>query len=323
MKTNYFIKEKSSIYTLFGLLALVVTSCGSYQNKSYYDNDGIYGGDEKRVASETNSNNAYYKEYFSSLNKENEEIFTNVDEYNSYPNDTVNRATARVENTSYSSWGSNPSSNITVNVYDNGWGYGGWNNWGWNNWGWNSWYGPGFGLGWNSWYGPGFGLGWNNWYGPGWGYYGGWYGNNWGWNNHWYGNNYAYSYGRRDSRVYNNYSAGRTSGNRIDRNINSSSRRNSNPTFTNRSTSVRNSGVRNNTSRNDSYNTTRPNNSNTTRNYNNTSTPRTNSTPRTVSPNNTPRTYSPSNSGGGRSSGGGSYGGGGGGRSSGGGGGRR
>ena len=129
MKTNYFIKEKSSIYTLFGLLALVVTSCGSYQNKSYYDNDGIYGGGEKRVATETNSNNTYYKEYFSSLNKENEEIFTNVDEYNSYQNDTVNRATARVENTSYSSWGSNPSSNITVNVYDNGWGYGGWNNW--------------------------------------------------------------------------------------------------------------------------------------------------------------------------------------------------
>ena len=75
MKTNYFIKEKSAIYTLFGLLALVVTSCGSYQNKSYYDNDGIYGGGERNVATETNSNNAYYREYFSSLNKENEEIF--------------------------------------------------------------------------------------------------------------------------------------------------------------------------------------------------------------------------------------------------------
>src|SRR6478672_2652908 len=131
MKTNYFFSKKLSIYSLFGFVMLLV-SCGSSKNTSY-DNDGIYGGTAptKEVASSDNK----YQEYFSDLNKENQEIFTDVESY-STTNDTVKRVV--VENNN--GWGSNPS-NVTINVYDNSWGYGGWNNyWYGNNWAWNNWY---------------------------------------------------------------------------------------------------------------------------------------------------------------------------------------
>jgi hypothetical protein len=48
MKTNYFSSKKMSIYSLFGLIMITTISCGSYQNKSYYDNDGIYGSNERK-----------------------------------------------------------------------------------------------------------------------------------------------------------------------------------------------------------------------------------------------------------------------------------
>jgi hypothetical protein len=41
MKTNIFI-TKASLYSLIGFLSVLITSCGSYQNSSYYG-DGIYG----------------------------------------------------------------------------------------------------------------------------------------------------------------------------------------------------------------------------------------------------------------------------------------
>lgn len=197
MKTNFLSSKKLAMYSIAGLGALLLASCGSSKNSSYYDNDGIYGGKTKTAEANTNSSDSkYYKEYFSSLNKENEEVFTNVETY-STQNDSVYNG-GQTEN--YNAWGANPST-TTVIVY------------GGNNWGWNNWYGPSWGWGWNNWYGPSYGWGWNSWYGPswgwGWGYnnYWGWnnpyYGNYWGWNNGYY-NNYAYAYGRRDTRTYYN-----------------------------------------------------------------------------------------------------------------------
>lgn len=202
MKTNYFTTQKVSIYTLFGSITLLLASCGSSQNSSYYDNDGIYGSSSKSSKNEVAASDNKYKEYFSNLNQENQEIFTDVENY-STTNDSVAKTTEATNN----AWGANPST-TTVIVYDNYWG---------GNWAWNNWYGPSWGWGWNSWYGPSWGWGWNSWYGPnyywGWNYpyYGGYYGNYWGWNSPYYGgyygyynHNYAYANGRRDTRSYYN-----------------------------------------------------------------------------------------------------------------------
>ena len=192
MKTYSFFGKRLSIYLLIGFFAVITSSCGSYQNSSYYDSDGVYGdsqSNKKAVTNRDNSQSSKYQEYFSDLNKDSE-AFIDIDNYSSVSNDTINKA--ENYNPNNSSWGNNPQS-VTVNVYDNNWGIGYWNNyWYGSYWGWNNWYGPGWGWGWNSWYGPGFYLGWN----VGWGW-NNWGWNNWGWNS-WYGNNWCGNY-------YNNY----------------------------------------------------------------------------------------------------------------------
>jgi hypothetical protein len=332
MKTNYYNSEKMSIYTLFGLLTLMATSCGSYQNKSYYDRDGIYGSETEKVAqAATNDGQAKttetnkYTDYFNSLRDgQTDEVFTDVEGYSSYK-DTV----ASQERNQSSSWGSNPS-NVTVNVYDNSWGYNGWNNyWYGNNWGWNN-------PAWNSWYGPNWGWGWNSWYGNSWGYnnywYGGYYGygyNNWcgnGYNNGYYGNNYNQNYAYGNGRRGSTY--GRPEGNssRDYRRSSNAITRSNTVTGTRRAdyTPTRTTPTRNNTIRNNSTtpvrtysgsNTTRDNSNSPTRTTtsptrNNTYTPSNNSSNTTRS-----NTYTPSNnsnssptrssSGGGNSGGGG------------------
>ncbi|MBA4134855.1 MAG: hypothetical protein C0525_09025 [Flavobacterium sp.] len=291
MKTYYLFSQRLSLFSVLGILTITATSCGSYQNTSYYD-DGIYGSSEnKQTQSTTNSESNKYKEYFS-----NTEIFTDVDNYSNVSTDSVSNGQAYDRNNA--GWGENAQS-VTVNVYDNNWGWGYWNNywygsyWGW---GWNNWYGPGWGWGWNSWYGPswnvGWGLGWNswnNWYGPGWGgYYG---------HNHW-GSYYnggrrgtAYSYGNRLNSSYNNrYQSNGVRSNRsfnAPRSSNFNTRPNTTPVRTNSNTAPTRTNINNSSSQ--------PRNSVRTQ---------TQSTPS--------RSYTPSsNYGGGRSSGGGgSYGGG-------------
>lgn len=264
MKTNYFSKKSLSVFSIIGLVGLLVTSCGSYQNSSYYDRDGIYTSanrnSDNRAAS--SASNQTYKDYFDSrieIENDSTEVFTDVDSYASnYQNEAD-------YNNGYSGWGGN-SENVTVNVYDN--------NWGWNNWGYAGWYGGGWGMGWNNWYGPGWGYGWGGWYGGGWGW-NNWYGYpnyGWGWNNHYYNNNYAYSRGRRGESYYNNgtrnYLSRSENSARGSRNYNSTTttRRNNNISTRNSNFSTRNSNfntTRNNT-RNSNFNTTR----NTTRNNN-------------------------------------------------------
>lgn len=324
MKTNYYSSTKLSIYGVFGLFALLLTSCGSYQNKSYYDNDGIYG--TSTVRTETNDDkkdNEKYREYFSSLNQENQETFTDVENYTSF--DTINKNSSN-QAVAYNGWGSNGSDNVTINVYDNNWGWNnwgwGWNNWygngwGWNNWGWNSWYGPGWG--WNSWYGPNWGWGWNSWYGPNWGWgWNSWYGNGWGWNNY-YGNHYAFVNGRRDVRQ-GYFNGGRTT--TINRSMNNNGVRNPRSFSTIRNTTrsttigprVTNGGTRTEVSSPTRGNSPTRNNTSTapTRSYS--ETPRSTSTPRSYSGGTRSSSSGGGYSGGGSSGGGGGRSGGGGGR---------
>nr|WP_297917676.1 hypothetical protein [uncultured Allomuricauda sp.] len=154
------------------LVALVLASCGSYKQASYYDDDdGIYASKnetvrvEKKNAQAVRSENQesnIYGDYFGDKAEEfgeilDDEIFTDVDKYSS--NGTIdstavgaqfdyfdpNNSNSYVGNTA---WGDNPS-NVTINVYDN-WGWGGFG-WGWNDpWLWNGWGWGGFGWGWNT-----------------------------------------------------------------------------------------------------------------------------------------------------------------------------
>lgn len=324
MKTNSFFKQKKSIYLLFGILSLIINSCGSYKNTSYVDNDGVYGSTPSRTpdnrSSNTNSDNTKYKDYFGSLRDKEEPnpFFTDVESYNSNAteNTTTDNQNQGYEN-SYSGWGNNPGT-VNVTVYDSN---GGWNNyWNWNlGWGWNSWYGPSYyGWNWNPWYNPYNNWGWNMYYGNS--YY------DYGYNGY-YNHNYAYNSGRRGSTYRNsnsNYNYQYNNGQR-NSNLFNGTRRNTNPPRNNVKTDI--SGTRN-----QEYNTPRnPVRTQTTNpytnypNYNNTPRTNYNSTPRTA-PNNSTRsyntnTYSPprtsnstNNSGGGNSTGGYS----GGGRSSGG-----
>jgi hypothetical protein len=219
MKTIIFSSRKPSLFTLAGLLLLLTASCGSYQNSSYYDTDGIYGNTYNRTV-ETNvqNNQNEYKEYFGSLRDDNQppEVFTDIDNYNDYNLDN--------DQENYPGWGSNPQS-VSINVYDTGWAM---NNWYGNNWGWNG----GFGWGMNNWYGNNWGM--NNWGMNNWGWNGnyGWgmnfgFGlNNFGWNN-WYGNNWGYAnnYNNREYS-YNSSRRGSSNSNTADtnRSYNSTSR---------------------------------------------------------------------------------------------------
>jgi hypothetical protein len=202
MKTNALITRKTPFYFLFGLLGAVVTSCGSYQNSSYYDNDGIYATNGEKVVikdNQPNSTSLQYKQYFNSLQNDNSgEIFTDVNSYgNNY--DTENDS-IQAPSTGYASWGSSPQE-TTITVYpDSYWSIGFGFGWGY------PYYGYGYGY-------PYYGYGWGYpYYGYGWGYPGYGYGYpGYGYPGYGYGvaTPYAYNYSRRGSSYggsYNNYS---------------------------------------------------------------------------------------------------------------------
>lgn len=209
------------------LLTTILTSCGSYQQASYYDNDGIYSSSTEPVrvteqrprmpqsAPKPNT----YGDYFGQKADEygeilDSEIFTDVDGYYSdmetdsldYNQDLSYNANNNNYN-GYAAWGDN-ATNVSINIYDD---------WGWGGspfaWGYGGFYG-GFYGGYYGYYNPwrwnryGYGYGWNNW---GWGGYG-W--NSWGWGGYGWGGYYSpyfyspyrhYPYYYSHSRFYNNY----------------------------------------------------------------------------------------------------------------------
>ncbi|MCL9769830.1 hypothetical protein NAT47_05315 [Flavobacterium sp. HXWNR69] len=311
MKTYYLYTQKNAIFTLFGLLAVITTSCGSYQNSSYYDNDGVYGSErpsnqvENKYSEQNLEKSNKYAQQFKNMQEEYV-VFTDVDNYSSNPQDTV-VTVYRNEygNHNYAGWGNNASNNVTVNYYNNGWG---WNNWYSPYWGggWNSWYGPSWGLGWNSWYGAnwGWGFGWNSWYGAGWGW-NNWYYPNYGWNGGYYHGGRDVIYNGSIRGGHNNYNNPRGGRNIINNNRSNTPR----PNFNNNrgNTRPQENGVRpSSTPRNNNYSTPRNDNNSTPRN-NNYSTPRNNnySTPRSGGYSSPPRSSSGGSFGGGGSRGGG------------------
>ena len=135
MKTNRIFQLKTLRFLSLIVGTITVVSCGSYQNSSYYDDDGVYGPDNsekaKRVVqneTSSGSNNNMYAQHFKSMKEEfgPTEVLTDVDNYKSEP-DTVY---VKENGTRYGGWGENPTNNNIVIINDN---------WGWNNWGWNGW----------------------------------------------------------------------------------------------------------------------------------------------------------------------------------------
>ncbi|MGK4569073.1 hypothetical protein [Flavobacterium sp. 3HN19-14] len=115
MKTYYFSSRSIPVYSLMGMMALLLASCGSYKNS--YDNDPAYSGNNRQDEKTTAADN-HYKNYFDSL-QDDSQVFTDVDNYNTTQTDST-----QTDNKAYASdnggWGSD--SNTTVIVYDNNWG---------------------------------------------------------------------------------------------------------------------------------------------------------------------------------------------------------
>ncbi|MGB5189990.1 MAG: hypothetical protein WBN54_07990, partial [Robiginitalea sp.] len=190
--------QKIKLTTWSGLLGFFVISCGSYDQASYYDNDGIYSTSVPRTESvvvrETPqpqtrtqpSDDGFYQNYFGEKSQEldeymNGEVFTDADSYSS----TSEIDSLRLEEGNYiqnynNDYGGQPGwgdsgTNVSINLYGGGgwgvgygwgWGYAGYG-WGYPGYGWG-WGYPGYGWGWGY---PGYGYGWGWGYpGYGWGY---------------------------------------------------------------------------------------------------------------------------------------------------------
>ena len=330
MKTNFISFPMPSLNFVIGFLSIfAITSCGSYQNSSYYDTDGIYSTTDSKIQKRGNpsESSTAYQNYFSSLQDANDStvIFTDIDNYSNYKNQ------ANQQNSSnYASWGSN-SQDININYYPSNWGisfgYGyPYYNYRWGNpyYGWNSPYGY-----WNNSY---YGWGYSGYYGYnyypmyGWGGY-----PNYNYGHSYRGTNYSYNPSRRGSYYPSSLNPsgsyiGRTTAQYPSRypatsdytnnNRGSYNRMSTAPTFSRNTTSTQNQNfLYNNSARTRNYNTDNSNqNYNPTRSYN-PNRSNDNYTPsRSYTPNRSNDNYSPSRSSDsnyGRSSGGGSYGGGG------------
>src|SRR6478609_5232754 len=171
MKSDALITQKTPLYFLIGFLSLAITSCGSYQNSSYYDSDGVYNTNGEKVVVKDNKNTSssvQYQQYFQSLQNtgSSDEIFTDVNSYNS--NYNTENDSIQSPSTGYASWGSSPQE-TTITVYSDpfwygyGWGYPYYGygypyyGWGYPYYGWGY---PGYGWGYYPGYGyPGYGFG--------------------------------------------------------------------------------------------------------------------------------------------------------------------
>ena len=311
MKTTTLSTRKSSLYILVGFFSLILTSCSSYQNSSYHDNDGIYSTNGSKNVTSSNQptpSSLQYKQYFESLQNTSgtdDEIFTDVNSYSSGGYNT-NNDSIQAPSTGYASWGSSPQE-TTVTVYpDSYWsiGFG----WGYPYYGYPYYpYYPYYGWGY-----PGYGWGYP---GYGWGGYPG-YGHG-----HPIVTPYAYNHSRRGSsygggytnRVtpYNRNSV--TNRNNIYNRNNVYSRNNAYSTNRNSTNNIVNRKAPTFTNRNNvsTSNSRNYNQSQSRSNSNYTQSRNTNSTQRSYTPSNSSYRSSGSNmSGGGRTSGGGVGGGG-------------
>ena len=237
---------KSLLKVIFVFFTLsVISSCGSYQYTSFM-NDGIYEDDSNITQSNTydiEENNdeetsEYYSSYFNDIAKrystleDNDELFTDVENYRSSENDSISKT--------YGPWGDYRNSlTINVNSYHND---GFWSRWRYPSWMWNYGYGYGnvWGYGFNNFWSrpyPFYG-GFYDPYNPFWGYYSSFY--------YGYGYGYGYPYGYyswwRPYGYWNNYYS-------YGRNLNTnvsfvSGRRGSRNALLSRSNNLSNSNIR-------------------------------------------------------------------------------
>ena len=327
MKTIFISLPKPSLNSIIGFLSFfAITSCGSYQNSSYYDTDGIYGNTESKIQKRTlpNESAIAYQNYFSSLQDVNDStaIFTDIDNYSNYNNQANQQ-----NNSNYASWGSN-SQDVTINYYPNNWGLSFGYGYPYYGYGWGH---PYYGYGWNFPYNY-----WNTYYGWGYPYYGYGYsymnypyynGGYYSYGHSYLGRNYSYNSSRRGSYYPNSLNPssnyiGRASAQSVNDYPGRSSynRMSTAPTFSRNTTSpAQNQNfLYNNYGRTRNYNTNNSGqNYNPARSYNPNRSNNSYTPARSYTPSRSNSDYSPSQSSDsnfGRSSGGGSYGGGGGGR---------
>ena len=222
MKTGYTKSDFTKFFMLFAFSSVLI-SCGTYRSAA--NDDGIYD-DDTRVKGEKRIvvvNKRAYKEYDANYFAEeldlideinNEDIFVDVDDYNSIESVAVNNDTEEdLEYTPNQPWGSGENNDVVINInvnqnpywmgdvwaFDafrfNYWSFnrGRFNNWGWGN---NYFYGNRF-----------YGYGWSNYDPYGYNRYAySYYGNSYGRNGRYYGaqnqrrGRYAYS-GRRATNV--------------------------------------------------------------------------------------------------------------------------
>ncbi len=193
---KYFNLKKMIFLSIF---TAVVTSCGSFQYSGYI-NDGIYETSENNLNQVVvnkevveRNNNQYYQSAFSekvelySDNQENEQLFTDINSYNTTENDSLQK--------NYGPWGDNKDS-VVINIHSyhhNRF----WSNWRYPNWMWNYGYGYGnvWGYGYNNYWSKPFPYlgGMYDPFNPFWGYYDSFY----------YG--FGYSYGFGYPYTYYNY----------------------------------------------------------------------------------------------------------------------
>jgi uncharacterized membrane protein YgcG len=158
MKTNVFFPRTVFFFALVGFLSVFIFSCGSFQNTSYYDRDGIYGSGNETSQQATQPTNqaAQYSNYFSSLQdpQQSAETFTDVDHYTSVSDSVAPQHTTQYTSEytgSQGAWGSNATT-TNFNFYNTNWGMNNyWYNSYWNDpflfWGWDYWYSP-YNMGW-------------------------------------------------------------------------------------------------------------------------------------------------------------------------------
>ena len=229
----------------FILIALVISSCGTYQYSGNV-NDGIYNSNissENAVVVETKevnnkANNDYYKSAFSekvliySESESSDQLFTDVENYRTSDNDSIRE--------NYGPWGDYKDS-VVINIhsYHND---GFWSRWRYPNWMWN--YGYGYGNVW--------GYGYNNFWSRPYPYYGGFYdpfNPFWGYYDSFYygyGYGYGYPYGYYSWwRPYNSWYNYIPYGRNLNTNISFvSGRRGSRNALSSRSNNISNSNIR-------------------------------------------------------------------------------
>ena len=152
---------KFSTAAIAAIVGLMVVSCGSYQQASYYDNDGIYADPNDRIVERAPQNSRpvtqqkeknTYSEYFGRKADQYEEIlegevFTDIDSYSS---EVENDSIAEDQLTDYYSpdndyqgyagWGDNVT-DVNINIYESP-GFGFYNPW-FNTWGYGNFWGYG------------------------------------------------------------------------------------------------------------------------------------------------------------------------------------